>query len=174
VARSYPHQMTTTVGRHFKKFAAPDFQFGASANPSLPYRTRPRLWYCACQGEQFCTDCRWSMGAFCVNMVTILRSLDPETPGAGEYHVVRFQLPGGLMKKMCECAAIALALVTMALPADAKGCIKGALVGGAAGHFAGHHGVLGAAAGCVIGRHEANKAASRDRGVQQPSTAGPH
>jgi hypothetical protein len=41
--------------------------------------------------------------------------------------------------------------------ADAKDCIKGALLGGAAGHYAGHHGLLGAAAGCAIGRHEANK-----------------
>jgi hypothetical protein len=32
-----------------------------------------------------------------------------------------------------------------------------ALPSGVAGHFAGHHGVLGAAAGCVVGRHEANK-----------------
>jgi len=43
--------------------------------------------------------------------------------------------------------------------ADAKGCLKGAVVGGTAGHFAGHHGILGAAAGCVIGRHQANKRA---------------
>jgi outer membrane lipoprotein SlyB len=42
---------------------------------------------------------------------------------------------------------------------EAKGCLKGAAVGGAAGHLAGHHGILGAAAGCVIGRHEANKRA---------------
>jgi hypothetical protein len=40
--------------------------------------------------------------------------------------------------------------------AEAKGCIKGAVVGGAAGHLA-HHGWLGAAAGCVIGHHEASK-----------------
>jgi hypothetical protein len=31
------------------------------------------------------------------------------------------------------------------------------LIGGTAGHFAGHHGVIGALAGCAIGRHEANK-----------------
>jgi hypothetical protein len=31
-----------------------------------------------------------------------------------------------------------------------------------AGHYAGHHGVLGAAAGCVIGRHEAKKRARED------------
>ena len=48
-----------------------------------------------------------------------------------------------------------LALVSIS-PAVAKGCIKGAIVGGVAGHMAGH-GKLGAAAGCVIGHHEANK-----------------
>ena len=48
-----------------------------------------------------------------------------------------------------------LALASIS-PAAAKGCIKGAIVGGAAGYVAGH-GKLGAAAGCVIGHHEANK-----------------
>jgi outer membrane lipoprotein SlyB len=55
---------------------------------------------------------------------------------------------------------VTLGLVVSALSApsaDAKGCIKGALVGGVAGHYAAHHGLLGAAAGCVIGRHEAKK-----------------
>jgi hypothetical protein len=33
------------------------------------------------------------------------------------------------------------------------------LVGGTVGHFAGHHGVLGAVAGCAIGHHEAKKRA---------------
>jgi hypothetical protein len=41
-------------------------------------------------------------------------------------------------------------------PAEAKGCIKGAIVGGVAGHMAGQS-KLGAAAGCVVGHHEANK-----------------
>ncbi len=51
-------------------------------------------------------------------------------------------------------------LVSMAwLPqiASAKGCLKGAAVGGVAGHVVGGHGVLGAAAGCAIGRHRAAK-----------------
>ncbi|MDR5832556.1 hypothetical protein P9250_32415 [Caballeronia sp. LP006] len=39
----------------------------------------------------------------------------------------------------------------------AEGCLKGAAVGGVAGHFAGKHAVLGAAAGCAIGHHEASK-----------------
>jgi hypothetical protein len=52
--------------------------------------------------------------------------------------------------------------------ADAKGCIKGAIVGGAAGHMAGH-GKLGAAAGCVIGHHEANKPDPNNANAQAPS-----
>jgi outer membrane lipoprotein SlyB len=63
------------------------------------------------------------------------------------------------MKAIIGCAAILFAFATVQ-PVEAKGCLRGAAVGGAAGHLAGHHGILGAAAGCVIGRHEANK---RDR-----------
>jgi hypothetical protein len=51
----------------------------------------------------------------------------------------------------------AFAVAVAAGTADAKGCIKGAIVGGVAGHLAHHHGWLGAAAGCVIGHHEASK-----------------
>jgi outer membrane lipoprotein SlyB len=53
-------------------------------------------------------------------------------------------------------------------PAEAKGCIKGAVVGGVAGHMAGH-GKLGAAAGCAIGHHEANKSGSSAKTPEQPS-----
>jgi hypothetical protein len=70
------------------------------------------------------------------------------------------------MAKTFAYAVAAISLFAIPAPADAKGCIKGALVGGAAGHLAGHHGVLGAAAGCVIGHHEANKP------NPQPSTTG--
>jgi hypothetical protein len=64
------------------------------------------------------------------------------------------------------CAAVASLLAVNA--AEAKGCIKGAVVGGVAGHMAGH-GKLGAAAGCVVGHHEANKAdADKNAGQSQP------
>jgi hypothetical protein len=53
-------------------------------------------------------------------------------------------------------------------PAQAKGCIKGAIVGGVAGHMAGH-GKLGAAGGCAIGHHEANKHNPNDSNAQAPS-----
>jgi uncharacterized protein YcfJ len=51
---------------------------------------------------------------------------------------------------------IILGLALTPAAVEAKGCIKGAVVGGVAGHMAGH-GKVGAVAGCVIGRHEANK-----------------
>ena len=63
------------------------------------------------------------------------------------------------MKALIGCATVLVALAAVTA-ADAKGCLKGAAVGGVAGHYSVHHGLLGAAAGCAIGRHEANK---RDR-----------
>ena len=58
------------------------------------------------------------------------------------------------------------AVTSLAAPsAQARGCIKGAIVGGLAGHVA-HHGLLGAAAGCVAGR-----AISHHRAV--PAVAAP-
>ena len=44
--------------------------------------------------------------------------------------------------------------------ADA-GCLKGAIIGGIAGHYAGNHGLLGAGAGCFIGNELANRPARR-------------
>lgn len=59
------------------------------------------------------------------------------------------------MKKYIVCTAVMC--LAFSSGAQAKGCIKGALVGGVAGSMAGH-GKLGAVAGCVVGRHNANKA----------------
>ena len=52
--------------------------------------------------------------------------------------------------------------------AGAKGCIKGAIIGGIAGHMAGH-GKVGAVAGCIVGRHGANK---RDAEKADQKTSG--
>ena len=70
----------------------------------------------------------------------------------------------------CILVALCATLISLAHApsADAKGCIKGAIVGGVAGHMAGH-GKLGAAAGCVIGHHEANKADANKANGQAPS-----
>jgi uncharacterized protein YcfJ len=66
---------------------------------------------------------------------------------------------------------ISAAIVLTVLPAtaDAKGCIKGAIVGGLAGHMAGH-GKVGAAAGCAIGHHEANKADAEKMNSTRPNS----
>lgn len=65
------------------------------------------------------------------------------------------------------------AITTAILPgaSNAKGCLKGAAVGGVGGHVAGHHGLIGAAAGCVVGRHMANKQAKN--ASMQPASPTP-
>lgn len=67
------------------------------------------------------------------------------------------------MKRILIGAAMTVTALAVTTGAEAKGCLKGAVVGGIAGHVAGH-GVLGAAAGCAVGRHQANK---RDREQNQ-------
>lgn len=62
-------------------------------------------------------------------------------------------------------------LASSAPVASAKGCIKGAVVGGVAGHVVGHHGLVGAAGGCLIGRHRANKQAKENAKQQAQATA---
>jgi hypothetical protein len=73
-----------------------------------------------------------------------------------------------LMKWIFATACVAAISMASVSGADAKGCIKGAIVGGVAGHMAGH-GKLGAAAGCVIGHHEANKPDPNNANAQAPS-----
>ncbi|MFL5257367.1 MAG: hypothetical protein ACJ8AI_31715 [Rhodopila sp.] len=76
------------------------------------------------------------------------------------------------MRALIVTAALALVLAAgVAGPAQAKGCLKGAAVGGLAGHMA-HHGVLGAAGGCAVGHHmaskqekQANQAATQEQGT---------
>ena len=41
--------------------------------------------------------------------------------------------------------------LALSSPADAKGCIRGAVAGAVVGHMAHHHAIAGAAAGCVAG-----------------------
>jgi len=67
------------------------------------------------------------------------------------------------MKALITFLSLTLAAALSTGTADAKGCVKGALVGGAAGHFVHHHGLIGAAIGCWIGHHEANKRAREER-----------
>jgi outer membrane lipoprotein SlyB len=78
---------------------------------------------------------------------------------------------GTHMKWISAAACVAAISLAFAPAADAKGCIKGATVGGVAGHMVGH-GKLGAAAGCVVGHHEANKKNPNNANAQQQAPSG--
>ena len=73
-------------------------------------------------------------------------------------------------------AALAIALTPSlsSVPAEAKGCLKGALVGGVGGHMV-HHGVAGAIGGCIVGHHmanEKNRQSSAAENQHQPAQNG--
>jgi len=70
------------------------------------------------------------------------------------------------MKRLLSTAAAFTLAISS--PVYAKGCIKGAIVGGVAGSTVGH-GKLGAVAGCVVGHHEANKADAAKSTTQAPN-----
>jgi len=74
------------------------------------------------------------------------------------------------MKGLMIASALVLgAALLPAGPAQAKGCLKGAVVGGTAGRFAGHHGALGAMAGCAVGHHQAAK---REKAAEKANQGG--
>jgi hypothetical protein len=63
---------------------------------------------------------------------------------------------------------LAAGLFVAAGAAQAEGCLKGAAVGGVAGHVAGKHGTAGAVGGCAIGHHEASK---KEKKAQEANAA---
>ncbi|MGB8355891.1 MAG: hypothetical protein WCD79_18480 [Chthoniobacteraceae bacterium] len=67
------------------------------------------------------------------------------------------------MKVKIAMLAVALSAVGFAAQVQAAGCLKGAVVGGVAGHYVGKgHAVLGAAGGCIVSHHMASKKAKED------------
>ena len=76
------------------------------------------------------------------------------------------------VKTLFRIGATSVGLVLASTAAEAKGCIKGAIVGGLGGHYVGRGmsslgenragrwpTILGAATGCAVGRYEANRRA---------------
>jgi len=59
------------------------------------------------------------------------------------------------MSKFLLSIVVATSIAALPGVTTAKGCLKGAAVGGVVGHVAGRHAVAGAAVGCVIGHHRA-------------------
>jgi hypothetical protein len=88
-------------------------------------------------------------------------------------------------KTLLRSVAISVGLVLASTAAEAKGCIKGAIVGGLGGHYVGRGmsslgedragrwpTILGAATGCVVGRYEANRRARAATRTAQPPPSG--
>lgn len=71
------------------------------------------------------------------------------------------------MKHPVLALALVSSLTLFSHAAEAKGRLKGAAVGGVGGH-----GLLGAGAGCLVGRHMANKKAKQEF-AQAASTEAP-
>ena len=57
------------------------------------------------------------------------------------------------IKMIVALATLPVSLAMAASPAEAKGCLRGAVVGGVAGHYAHRHAVMGAMAGCAAGHY---------------------
>ena len=71
------------------------------------------------------------------------------------------------MKIKAILLAACVASMAIAGEANAAGCLKGAAVGGVAGHFVGGgHSVVGAAGGCAVGHHMAGKKAKQQAQAQ--------
>ncbi|MEH3147399.1 MAG: hypothetical protein PGN34_19100 [Methylobacterium frigidaeris] len=66
------------------------------------------------------------------------------------------------MRIVAKASAVAVVTLLSVGAAEAKGCIKGAIIGGVAGHYLADRGVIGAVAGCLGGRYIANRRAKRD------------
>ena len=75
------------------------------------------------------------------------------------------------MKHAILAVALVSSLTVFSQAAEAKGCLKGAAVGGVGGHLAGGHGLLGAGAGCLVGRHMANKKDKQEAAQQASAEA---
>ena len=76
------------------------------------------------------------------------------------------------MLKLILAPALALGLISVPLTVEAKpgGCLKYGAAGAVAGHYAGHHGVMGAIAGCALGMHK-RREYKREMRMQHQSAA---
>lgn len=77
------------------------------------------------------------------------------------------------MRIIATASAMTIVTLMSVGTADAKGCIKGAIIGGVAGHYLAERGVVGAVAGCLAGRALANRQARRQREIDYGSRVQP-
>ena len=76
--------------------------------------------------------------------------------------------------KNLKIVVLSLTLALVCGTASAKGCLKGAAIGGLVGHVAGRHGLLGAVGGCLVNtkmeKDKAQKAKASAKAVPAPVT----
>ena len=72
------------------------------------------------------------------------------------------------MKRVILLAGLAASLFTGSAEA---GCVKGAVIGGVAGHFMHRHTVIGAISGCAIGHHMEGRARRERKAREAAATA---
>lgn len=77
------------------------------------------------------------------------------------------------MRIIATASAMTVVTLLSVGAAEAKGCIKGAIIGGVAGHYLAERGVVGAVAGCLAGRALANRQARRQREIDYGSRVQP-
>jgi uncharacterized protein YcfJ len=77
------------------------------------------------------------------------------------------------MRIVAKASVIAIVSLMGVGAAEAKGCIKGAIIGGLAGHYLAERGVVGAVAGCIGGRYLANRQAARRKEIEYGSRVQP-
>lgn len=77
------------------------------------------------------------------------------------------------MRIIATASAMTVVTLLSVGTAEAKGCIKGAIIGGVAGHYLAERGVVGAVAGCLAGRALANRQARRQREIDYGSRVQP-
>lgn len=66
--------------------------------------------------------------------------------------------------KKAQILGISLCMAFAAISTGAQaGCLKGAAAGAVGGHFLGHHGGIGAIAGCAVGHYHAKHKQERQQ-----------
>jgi hypothetical protein len=96
----------------------------------------------------------------------------PDTRSGAPINLDKPTSQGTLMNRKIASLVIACATLSAAGAVQAKGCLEGAAVGGVAGHEAGKHGAVGAAGGCAVGHHEANKKQKAQQAAGASQAAG--
>jgi hypothetical protein len=87
---------------------------------------------------------------------------------SGEVAVSHHGRTGIRMRRISAClVAVSVLAGAGVAHAEPGGCLKYGAAGGVAGHFAGHHTVLGAVGGCAVGAYRRHEYRKHERAVER-------